>query len=152
MVRFSSFVRRLVTSRRDSGWYDRTWTQAMVLMRNGDFAGALVLFDRLLRHAPDHPHILIDRSEAHAALNNFTAPTADLDLALQLRPGLARAYLMRGRVHRVCDDLERAMSDIDKAVEADPQSALALEERAGLHMKLGDMDRAWVDIGRAIDL
>ncbi|WP_332765191.1 tetratricopeptide repeat protein [Phenylobacterium sp.] len=152
MVRFSKLLRGLTAPARSSGWADRNWTHAKILMRSGDFSEAVVVFDRLLRHAPDHPEILVQRAEAHAALNNFSAAMADLDLALQLSPGLANAHLNRGRVHRLSGDFQRAMVEIEAAIQAAPDLVPALEERAGLHMESSDLERAWIDAERAIRL
>jgi len=53
-----------------------------------------------------------------------------INLALEISPALAQAYLNRGAAKRAKGDLDGSLLDISRAIKLDPRSAEGLTNRA----------------------
>jgi len=77
----------------------------------------------------------------------------DLDRAIMLDAGNARAYRLRGELRRYAGgNLERAQADFDNAIRLDPNDALAFGGRGNVFNDLRQFDRAITDYTEAVRL
>ena len=94
----------------------------------------------------------------------FAEAAGDLDVALQLAPGLGNAWMLRAELRRAqarqaaqagdsaaaSQALRAAMQDLDHALAVDPGDAQARCNRGALRAELGDGAGAGVDLDAAI--
>jgi Tfp pilus assembly protein PilF len=76
----------------------------------------------------------------------------DLDLAIQLDPNLAIAFLARGRLWESKGELNRAIADENEAIRIDPKNSIAYNTRGLCWQRKGEIDRAVADFDQAIRL
>ncbi|MFJ9661914.1 tetratricopeptide repeat protein [Streptomyces griseoflavus] len=77
---------------------------------------------------------------------------AEVDRALAIDPGHARAWAYRGRIHAWQDRTDQAVSDLTTALDLDPTDAWALAERGEAHREAGRHDDAIADLTAALAL
>jgi len=75
-----------------------------------------------------------------------------LDIAIQVGPRYAPAFVDRGSNRIERGALEEAIADLDLALEIDPGSATARNLRGLAWIRKGDLDRALADFSRATEL
>ncbi|MCG3122685.1 MAG: Beta-barrel assembly-enhancing protease [Phycisphaerales bacterium] len=90
----------------------------------GDTRRARELMDRAVTNFPDDPLVFVKRAEylAREGTNDRDA-MSDLEAALRLRPGFARALQVRSALYLRRNDQERALADLKTLVRANPQLA-----------------------------
>ncbi|MBA2812158.1 tetratricopeptide repeat protein [Streptomyces sp. KM273126] len=76
----------------------------------------------------------------------------ELDRAVTIDPGNARAWGYRGDAHCWLGNLDQAVSDLTTALELDPTYAWALAERGEAHRQAGRHGEAVADLTAALDL
>jgi tetratricopeptide (TPR) repeat protein len=110
-----------------------------------DPARAKIDFDGALALSGDEADLLIDRSEAFAALKKYWEAIDDLNRALDLEPSRADALIYRGTAYRYLDSLDLALEDIEHALKLVPNAPAALLERGNIHRLKGDVAAARAD-------
>jgi len=80
----------------------------------------------------------------------YSQAILSFDRAVNLKPDLADAYLMRGKAYVGEAKTERAIADFGKAIELRPNDARALLERAAAYLDLKDFQSAIQDTERAL--
>lgn len=100
-----------------------------------EFAG-----DRLDR--PNRARVAFNAGVAALDLNNLATAKARLDLAIELDPGLAPAYVSRAEIHRRQNDATAALVDYDAAIQADPRGAAPHQGRGQLLADVGRPEEA----------
>jgi len=76
-----------------------------------------------------NPHLLIDRSQAAAALQAYGNAIRDLDRALEVDPASADALVFRASAYRQLKDDASALRDVEKALALDSAHPEGLLER-----------------------
>ncbi|MFF4524735.1 tetratricopeptide repeat protein [Streptomyces bluensis] len=76
----------------------------------------------------------------------------ELDRAVTIDPGNARAWGYRGDAHCSLGHLDQAVSDLTTALELDPTYAWSLGQRGEAHRQAGRHDEAVADLTAALDL
>ena len=99
--------------------------------------------------SPADTELLIQRSEAAAALSRWDDAVADLTRALTLDPRRTDALVMRAAVWRRTGQLDKALTDVNRAIAMDADNAEALLERGIERQRLGDAPGARADWQRA---
>ncbi|MFN0141629.1 MAG: TonB family protein [Pyrinomonadaceae bacterium] len=104
--------------------------------------------------SPPPPDFAFYRSRATQELtaNNLDAAMADLDKALELRPGDAGSYVDKGTIFTRKENYEAAIEQYSKAIELNPNYALAFYNRGTVKEKLGKTQDALDDYQRSADL
>jgi lipoprotein NlpI len=118
----------------------------------GDFAAALVDYDRAIHLKPDYAKAYNNRGSAKVTLGNYGAAIPDLDEAIRLAPQDASAHFNRGLAKDYLGNTQSAIPDYDRAIQLNPNFSAALYSRAGALANLGFLDRALGDYNRAIEL
>ncbi len=93
---------------------------------------------------------LVQRAQCNFNEGDYDTAGDDSDLAIQLDPQNADAYVMRGSAHSRFNDERRACLDFDKAIEIESHHAIAYANRAVSNMRLGNPDAAMADINKSI--
>jgi tetratricopeptide (TPR) repeat protein len=102
-------------------------------------------FDAALALGGQETDVLIDRSEAYAALKKYWDAIDDLNSALERDPKRADALIFRATAYRYVDSLDLAMEDIERAIALAPNSPAALLERGNIRRLKGDIAGARAD-------
>lgn len=98
---------------------------------------------------PDEVELLIDRSQARAALGDYEAAVADLDAAARRAPQRPDVFAFRAAAQRYLDHAEQARADVMRALNLDPNHPEALLELGILKRLAGDTAHAreaWVRV------
>ncbi|HUK00074.1 MAG TPA: hypothetical protein VLV85_17620 [Stellaceae bacterium] len=106
---------------------------------------AKAAFDAALQLNGENADLLIDRSEAYAALKQYWDALDDLNRAIDLAPDRADAYIYRGAVYRHLDTPDLAMQDVQHGLSLAPDSPTGLLERGILRQLKGDIAGARED-------
>jgi tetratricopeptide (TPR) repeat protein len=117
-----------------------------------DPARAKAAFDAALAFAGDEEDLLIDRSEAYAALKKYWDAIDDLNRALELNPKRADALVYRATAYRYVDALDLALDDLGRALQLAPNAPAALLERGNIRRLKGDDAGAREDWRRVREL
>lgn len=118
----------------------------------GDYAGAIAIFNAILKANPEATEIYIQRGLVRAILGDQDGAIADYTFALRCQPRHAKAYFNRGRARAKIKDLQGAISDYNQTLQFDPGHGLAYYHRSRAFYQLGDVQRALADINIAMDL
>lgn len=104
--------------------------------------------------SPPPPDFAFYRSRATQELtaNNLDAAMADLDKALELKPGDAGSYVDKGTIFARKENYQAAIEQYSKAIELNPNYALAFFNRGTVNEKLGKTQDALGDYLRSADL
>lgn len=104
--------------------------------------------------SPPPPDFAFYRSRATQELtaNNLDAAMADLDKAIELKPGDAGSYVDKGTIFTRKENYEAAIEQFSKAIELNPNYALAFYSRGTVKEKLGKTQDALVDYQKSADL
>jgi tetratricopeptide (TPR) repeat protein len=84
--------------------------------------------------------------------DDWKGAIADASHAIELEPGLARAWAHRSAGHRIEGELGSALADAERAVALDSRSALAFGARSQARLAKGDVPGALADATRAVEL
>jgi tetratricopeptide (TPR) repeat protein len=104
------------------------------------------------RTGPARASEAIERGEEKRLRGDVDGAIAELTRAIELEPGLARAWARRGFARGSKGDHEGAIADYARALELDPKSAGAWDGRAWVRADRGDYDGAIADYTKALEL
>jgi TonB family protein len=104
--------------------------------------------------APPPPDFAFYRSRAtqEMSANNLDAAMADLDKAIELKPGDAGSYVDKGIILTRKEKFEDAVEQYSKAIELNPNYALAFYSRGTVREKLGNTEEALADYQKSSEL
>ncbi|ERN42165.1 tetratricopeptide TPR_2 repeat-containing protein [Rubidibacter lacunae KORDI 51-2] len=77
---------------------------------------------------------------------------AELNRAIEERPGDVAAYLQRGLAFNHLEQYEHALADFNKVIRIEPNHVDAYNYRGAMHYRLGNLMAALADFNRAIAL
>lgn len=95
----------------------------MGAMHQGNHAGAIAAFDKVVDLAPEFAEGWNKRATVHYLAGNFEASLADIDKVLALEPRHFGALSGRGLVYARLGKLERALKAFEDALAVHPQMA-----------------------------
>ncbi|MEZ6185967.1 MAG: tetratricopeptide repeat protein [Planctomycetota bacterium] len=123
-------------------------TRGYARSQGGDYAGAVVDYDRALALEPDRLDVLGSRGYAQAQLGRYDAALADFARVLARDPDHASTHAYRGACLAQLGRYTEALAALDRSLEleAAPQ---ALSNRAACKMELGDLEGAAADLLQA---
>ena len=118
------------------------------LMKKGDFAGAQAKFEAALAADPSfaEAHNNLAFSMRKQGDDNYSEAMKHYDLAIELKPDLAEAYMYRGVLHALMGHAEAALADHAKLLELDRKLADELKEAIASDVdpdNLEGMTRKW---------
>jgi tetratricopeptide (TPR) repeat protein len=123
--------------------YAYEWFVRAELARSqGDPAGAVQGYERVLAGDTEDPYVLARLAQAQLALGAFDAAEASLALALQLDPSSESAWLARGELAERRGQTEAALASYQAAARVAPDSAQPLRELARLLREQGHPERS----------
>jgi len=92
------------------------------------------------------------RGENYRLTFRYDDALADYTRAIELDPGLARAYGGRGLTYQAMGRYDDALADYGRGIELDPSYAWAVASRGETYRLTGRYDEALADYGRAIEI
>lgn len=122
------------------------------LMEQGDFAGAMTAFDRVLELTPDDAHALAARGVLHLQADELDAARADLARATELDSTLIYAIDAQGRLAIREQRFDDAVLEYSVSLRLARDNVDALYGRAWAHRRMGRLDRALADYRAAAAL
>ncbi|WP_421657098.1 tetratricopeptide repeat protein [Leptothermofonsia sp. ETS-13] len=99
--------------------------QALNNARQGKYAEAIALLNKLIHCNPDSATHYNNRGLLHFQNNQFEEALADYDRALQLNPRLAKVYNNRANCYASLGFLAEAIADYETALDLDPSNIRA---------------------------
>lgn len=142
--------------------------RAKQLMRQGQFAEAIAIYERLNQAVPNNPGLMLNLGMAEHLAGRNHAAIRHLEAVLKLQPQAFPALIMLGASHLRLAEPAKAVAPLEKAVAIQPSDpeprhmladALMMLERwepASNHLrKLVEADpnnpRTWFDLGRCYE-
>jgi protein O-GlcNAc transferase len=116
--------------------------QGNELLRQGQAAEALRVFNEALARYPNDAFTYCDRGNALQDLYQYAAAIGSYDEALRLKVDLVAALVNRSNAWRALQRLDRALQDVESALRLKPEFAEALNSRGNLLRDLGRLDEA----------
>jgi len=118
----------------------------------GDFSGALALYDAIILARPDLEEVHANRGVVLRDMRRFEEALASFNRAIELNPGLAEAYSNRGFVLTELGHLTKALADLDHAIKLRPDLPDAHNNRGVTLRRLNRLAEALKSYDRAIAL
>jgi tetratricopeptide (TPR) repeat protein len=119
----------------------------------GDYRGAILAYDEVIRLTPNNSEALFYRGMAYYNLGDNQAAiqdyNQDYNQALKINPNYAEAYLNRGVARDALGDKQAVIQDFNQALKIDPNLALAYYNRGNAYATLGDKFQAISDFQQA---
>lgn len=116
-------------------------------LRSGRAQEALRLFDRSIELSAEKPPHLVNRADAHHALQDYDRAEADDRRALALRPDSSEAHFGLGLCHVARERWAEAEKEFTKAIESG--YARGHMNRGAARVRLGRLEDALADFERA---
>lgn len=118
----------------------------------GMFDKAIPLYTQALLAKPRGVDFLIDRAVARDEFGQHFEAIDDLNLALEIAPDRAEAWLYRANAYRHVNSLDLALEDANRAVALSSRSPEALLERATIKSLRKDAAGARADLQSIVKL
>ena len=83
----------------------------------GDYRGAILAYNQVIRLTPNNSEALLYRGSAYDELGDKQAAIKDYNLAIKINPNFAHAYYNRGHVYASLEDKFQAISDFKQAAK-----------------------------------
>jgi len=126
--------------------------RARALTARGDFAGAVVAFDKAIALQPGWAALITERAFALEALGNLEGAQVDYDTVLRLAPDRANSWSHAAWIRALRDtDLDQALAHCDKA-RAIESNIDVLDTRGFVHFRRGEFGQALVAYDAALAL
>lgn len=122
------------------------FAQAMSAFVGHEYMKSVGLLTEVINRDQNHRLALTTRGAAFFRLGNHEAALSDMDKAIALSDGNARAFHLRGLVRQKMGDDEGALNDFDQAIGLDPEYGSAYYSRAAQNAALGHDEAASNDI------
>lgn len=120
----------------------RLFQQALADSREGRFADALPLWDRVLELDPQQAPAWSNRGNVRLALGDAEGAIADQERAMALDPANPDPHLNRGTAEESLGRWQAAAADYDWILERDPADASALYNLGNVRGSQGDWQEA----------
>lgn len=121
------------------------FAQAMSAFMGNDFKRSVTLLTEVIAKDYNPRLAHTTRGAAFFKMGNLEAALADLNKAVEVDQGYARAFHLRGLVREKLGDDQGAKQDFDRAIALDPDYGAAYFSRASQNAKMGDLDAASED-------
>lgn len=118
----------------------------------GDFLGALALYDSIIQAKPDLEEVHANKGVVLRDLKRLEEALASFNRALEINPDLAEAYNNRGFVLTELGRLSEALADLDHAIRLRPDFPDAHNNRGVTLRRLNRLMDALASYDRAIAL
>jgi len=125
---------------------------AQIKHAQGDFVGALALYDAILQAKPDLEEVHTNKGVVLRDLRRFEEALASFDRALAIDPNLVEAYSNKGYTLTECGRLTEALARLDHAIRLNPDFPDAHNNRGVALRRLNKLAEALKSYDRAIAL
>ena len=134
------------------GRADYRYEGGLIALDRSDAPAALADFTRALRFDPTRADVYHGRALALVRLGQYDRARADLDVAVGLDPGNVWFLCERARFGVLRGEHRAAIVDFDAALRLDPSLIDAYRGRAEAHSKVGNSDALEADLSELIRL
>jgi tRNA A-37 threonylcarbamoyl transferase component Bud32 len=118
--------------------------KANALWNQGDFEGAVRVYDEAIKLHPNVTGFFNNRANCHAALKQYDKALADYGQAMRLDPSNGNFHRARSLAYFQMGDYDHAIADLDIAVKADPEG-VHFDLRGRAYHAKGDFRAALAD-------
>ena len=118
-------------------------------LRSGDYDGAILAFNEVLRYEPNSAEALANRGLAYLSKTDYDMAIADFTATIQLRP-TSDVFANRAAAHFNKAEYDHAIQDYTDAIRLSPSDPEFFNGRGASYAGLHDYDRAIQDYDRAI--
>ena len=132
--------------------FDSCFEQGISSLRQGDYRGAVVHFERAISLNPNSDKARNLRGVAYLNLKNYPAAMRDFQKAISLNPDYSEAYNNLGGVYFLRQRLEEAEEMFRKALSLAPDSIPTLYSLGTLLILQGRFEEGSRYLARGIDL
>ena len=118
----------------------------------GDFEGAISVFNTYLDKVPSDLEALFKRAIAYRKIDDFENSLHDFETLTNLQPKSADLISERGIAKYFCDNLKGALEDFDKCIELEPLNPYRYSSRAYIKGQSKDIEGAISDYEKTLEL
>ena len=127
--------------------------------RSGDYRGAILIFDRVIKENPNHALALLNRCGASIQLAEATSETSyyqgawkDCSKAIKIDPSLAVAFYNLCTIQLNLGGFPEAVQNCGRAIQKAPKFAPSYLNRCSAKVSLGQYESALSDCDEALAL
>lgn len=123
-------------------------------LQQGDYAEAIVDFNRVILQYPEHKEALFYRAQAYVSLQSYTRALSDynilIDVADRAQQHCHHFYNNRGVVHHLRRDFAKAKRDYTEAIRLKPDYVMGWTNRGEVQVHTKDYEAAIDDCSHAL--
>jgi protein O-mannosyl-transferase len=120
--------------------------------RQGEYAKAMVDFNKAIDIDPQLAEAYISRSSLYAQQGKIAQALSDYDTIIKLMPDDGKTYYSRSVIYAQQGHWTRAIEDLNKAIELNPNYEEAYNNRGGIYAKQDELIPAIFDLNKAIEI
>jgi len=132
-----------MTTRNASPSPQQIVTEAQQRHRAGDLPGACELYQEALKHAPDHPDLLLALAEAETGLSRLDSARSNLRKAVRARPARAELRARLAQAELTAGDAHAALGEAEEALHLAPGLPIAAQTKAQILRVMGRRREAY---------
>ena len=126
--------------------------QAVDKYEIGDYRGAILAYDEVIRLTPNNSEALLYRGNAYYNLGDKQAAIQDYNQSLKINPNYADAYYSRGNALSALGDKQAAIQDYNQSLKINPNYADAYNNRGNARYDLEDKQAAIQDYNQSLKI
>ena len=134
----------------DSCYIPAIQNLGVTFYQQGQFAQAILEYDKVLQCDPDYLDIFLNRANAFYELSEYYRALDELDYIVEKLPDSVRVHFSKGLVLSKLRQFEEAIISFDRANDLDSNNVEVLVNRGTVKYYLKQFDQAEVDLRKAI--
>ncbi len=124
------------------------------LLQKGEYAEAIVEFNRVILQYPEHKEALFYRAQAYVSLQSYSRALSDYNILIEVADRAQQHchhfYNNRGVVHHLKRDFAKAKRDYTEAIRLKPDYVMGWTNRGEVQVHTKDYEAAIEDCSHAL--